>query len=691
MNCTKRIIEIVNALLEREDYVSVSEIADQLGISKRTIFREMDTVEALTHSLGMTLDKKTRIGIKLSASEHQISKFKTFAEGCAPTGLDQEARQRKLISELLKSREPKKYYHFSKLLDVSEATISYDMDKIGPWFEGRGITLVRKPGYGVYLEGTEKQFRKAIVDFLYQNYEHQALQDIFNNQDALMSDVLDKNILIQVGSILVQFGSYLIDKLTENAHMGLTIHLTIAVQRIKRGESIVMKKELLSELKADELYEIAAGIGKKIESHFSVVFPEDEIGYITMHLKGSKLKSGSLVEADGTLISNFEITRLASNMIQLFSAESGFNLSNDDKLLVGLVSHLRPAISRIKMALEIRNPLLEKIKEMYPEIFSMSKSVSKSIEEKYQIELPDGEIGYIAMHFGASIERMRKQQSKLRKIKVGVVCASGIGTSSLLYSRLEKSFPDMELVTQLSKEDVVSGKAEVLGIELLVSTIAIDAEGIPIIQVNPLLSELDIDKIKKIMPLVISKPTPQNNRTFIDETEKIKNIRDITEAILSIEEQFEIVTLEKITNMKNLIKRIALYHTEGIKNGMLLQKALLDREKLGSTLIHGERTLLVHTKTATVNKSKLTIWRLDKPMTHESGEEVVLIIVMILCQDAPKAYLDLMSRVSKSLIEDASFLNILRTGDDSSTEMALKKILHSWLSQNLQRGDLYEF
>ena len=60
MNCSKRIIEIINALLEREDFITVSEIAEQLGISKRTIFREMEAVDDLVNRLGMKLEKKTR-------------------------------------------------------------------------------------------------------------------------------------------------------------------------------------------------------------------------------------------------------------------------------------------------------------------------------------------------------------------------------------------------------------------------------------------------------------------------------------------------------------------------------------------------------------------------------------------------------------------------------------------------------
>ncbi len=691
MNCSKRIIEIINVLLEREAYITASEIADQLGISKRTIFREMVAVEELTDSLGMIMDKKTRLGVKLQATAEQVVKFKHIAEACDDhSGLDQEARQNKLISELLKSREPKKFYFFSKLLNVSEATISYDMDKIMPWFDSRGIKLIRKPGYGVYLEGTEKQFRKAIVDFLYQNYEHQELMDIFNNQDTMMNDVLDKSTLVQIGAILVEFGSLLIEKLTENAHMGLTIPLTIAVQRKKRGESIVMKSELLEELKAEELFKLAGKIGEKIEAYFGIRFPEDEIGYITMHLKGSKLKTGSIVESDGILITNFEITRLASNMIQKFSALSGFDLTQDDQLLVGLVSHLRPAISRIKMALEIRNPLLDKIKEMYPEIFSMSRVTSVVIEEKYDILLPDGEIGYIAMHFGASIERLRKQMVKVRKLKVGVVCASGIGTSSLLYSRLEKSFPNMDLVTQLSKEDILSGRANALGIDLLISTIYLDVSDLPIIQVSPLLPEADIEKLNKIVPMISSKPSKVVEEIFVDDTDKIKKIRDITEAILNIEENFEIVHFEGANNIKNLIKAIAAHQTEGLKNTMMLHKELMERERLGSTLIHGEGTMLVHAKSGTVSKAKLSVWRLKKPYKHDKGELVSTIIVMVIPESASKVYIDLMSRISKSLIEEHDFIELLRSKEKTIVELELKKILHRWLRQNLQRGDAYD-
>lgn len=691
--CSKRVIGIIEVLINQSAYIAVSEISNQLGISKRTVFREMDEVERVVQSVGAKMLKKTRLGIKLIATEEQVKAFQSISESCHDLGYNQETRQVQIISELLKSNEPKKLFHFSKLLDVSEATISYDMDKVAPWFTARGIELVRKPGFGVYLEASEKQLRKAIVDFLYQHYAHQDLVTLFNtglSQGSMMDDVLDKSILVKINGILSGYKSPLAQKLTENAYMGLTIHLAIAVQRVLRGEEIHMLVETLASLKHDAHFEIAREIGESIENVFQIKFPEDELGYITMHLKGSKLVTGSMINQDELLITNFEITRLASNMIHHFKSLSGFHLLEDDHLLVGLVSHLRPAITRIKLNMEIRNPLLDKIKEMYPEIFAMSKTVSQIIESKYEIHLPEGEIGYIAMHFGASIERLRKQMNQERKIKVGVVCASGIGTSSLLYSRLRKFFPDIELLTQLSRDDVECGKPEMMGIELLVSTIYLASTSIPNIRVNPLLMNEDVEHIKQTIGLLKSKVAANHQAQpslLIEDTAHVKKLHQLTEAILLIEAGFKVNEHVKAANLKALVKKIADVHG---KNQKTLYNELMNREKLGSTILHDEETILIHTKSDAVKGPSFSVWRLDRPFIHTSGDKVETAVVMLLGKEVPVEYFEIMSKLSKSLIEESNFLRLIKYGTQTELEKELKRILRLHLNQFLKRGDRYE-
>lgn len=65
--------------------------------------------------------------------------------------------------DLLNAREPRKLFYYSNFLSVSEATISYDLDKIEDWLKAWDLNLLRKPGFGVVIEGREKDFRKAII------------------------------------------------------------------------------------------------------------------------------------------------------------------------------------------------------------------------------------------------------------------------------------------------------------------------------------------------------------------------------------------------------------------------------------------------------------------------------------------------------------------------------------------------
>ena len=490
MDYSQRAIDIVNILIEHKKNIAVATIADELQISKRTVFREMETVERIVDTFGMTLEKKPRVGIAIAATDVQIQAFRREMEKHTKIHFDQEMRQRMLIIELLKSKEPRKFYYFSNMLNVSEATISNDMDKIENWFEERDIKLIRKPGFGVFLEANESKLRKAIIDFLYQHYEHSELITLLEtegNQGSMLTSLIDKTILFKVTEILKVYETYIAHRLTDTAYMGLLIHLAIAVQRTHRGEKITMNQALLDELKKDAHYEMATTIGKGIQQIFNIGFPEDELGFITMHLKGSKLKSSALRDENDVMMSNFKLSRLASKMMKVFHQESGFNVRQDEKLLIGLVSHLRPAITRMHLSLAIRNPLLDKIKEIYPDVFSFSKEASRCISEEYDLLIPDEEVGYLAMHFGAAIERIENIRQEERHIKVGVVCSSGIGTSSLLSSRLTKLFPKLTLVGQFSKEDVISQRIAQYPVELLISTISLSECELPSVKVNPLL------------------------------------------------------------------------------------------------------------------------------------------------------------------------------------------------------------
>lgn len=702
-----RAIEIIEILFKQTDYITVSSISDELKISKRTIFREMETVEAILESMKIEISKKTRVGIKVSVTPEQMAQFRTVAQSQVEQVYSQEARQNLLMMELLKSREPKKLFYFADLLKVSEATISNDMDKLEEWFEQRKLELIRKPGYGVYVVGSEKSFRKAIVDFLYQTYEHEELVSLIQNDffqtrsdqveaaSSQMLGLIDKEILLKVSLILKDYELLLEKRLAEGAYMGLMIHLAIAVQRILRGEGIFMNSAILDSLKGDEHFKTAENIASHIAEVFDIRVPEDEVGYITMHLKGSKLKTSAMVEQHDFIISNFELSRTTAKMIQKFKELSGYDFRDDEKLLIGLASHLRPALTRMKLGLDIRNPLLMKIKEMYPEIYAMTQQTTDLLVSRYEVDVPEEEIGFLAMHFGAAIERFRKSQQIDKTVRVGVVCSSGIGTSSLLASRLSKLIPKIDLVGQFSKEDVLLGSLRTLQIDCLISTIPLESSEYPTVIVNPLLMESDIEKIKQMISILSQELKPFHDGASsydVSSVDRLKKIQELSTGILELVASFKVLSLADSGLSEELTAFIAKEFASGKEGQRQLESQLNERERLGSTVLRNEGVKLIHTKTSEVSRLTFAALRLAQPLScelrSESGqgqtELVDLCVVMLLPEGSGKSNLEIMSFLSKAMIEDPSFVGLLKTASEEALRQAIHQRLNAWFDKQIR-------
>ena len=68
-NISPRVSQILQILLEQNAPISVKALAEQMNLSKRTIQREMDSINTILKGYEITLNSKTGIGIWLEGSE----------------------------------------------------------------------------------------------------------------------------------------------------------------------------------------------------------------------------------------------------------------------------------------------------------------------------------------------------------------------------------------------------------------------------------------------------------------------------------------------------------------------------------------------------------------------------------------------------------------------------------------------
>lgn len=506
MKILSRAKQILKILLTEEEAIPVKSLAEKIGVSKRTTQRELEYISSYLKGYEIKYFSKTGVGIWLEGTQEEKKRFLSFL--CQNESLDvpgKEERRKRLILEILKEKGLKKLFYYSSQFGVSEATASTDLEAIGEWLSGFGLDIKRKPGSGVYVEGTEENYRRAIREFIYSNLDTRLLRESYESTDEIpgeygyaiksgMDGILDENIMKKVMECINNIDDGRIVSLTENSYMGLVIHISIAINRIMKDEVIEESSKIENDIVKDLDYSLAQKIAGSLEEYFAITIPEIEITYIWLHIKGSKHEK---VQYGTTqLAAGGQIRQLVNEMIDAFDKENAYLIKQDDEFLQGLLAHLQPTIIRLVHGMQIHNPMLEDIKKSYVELYQKCENVAMVLGKSLGKEVPPEETGFLTVHFGAAMVRLEGRKEKLRKVHTGVVCSSGIGISRLMSSKLKKVFQNKMVVSAYGKNDVtpyIIGKTD-----FFISSIPLEIDDVPVLYVNPLLNEKDMDEIRHL-------------------------------------------------------------------------------------------------------------------------------------------------------------------------------------------------
>lgn len=693
MKISSRTKKIIKILIENDDYIVADQIAEKLDVSSRTVLRALKKVEKWLKENDIVLEKKKGTGIRLDCSRAdkiriaEILEFEAVDKHFSP-----EERRMIILSELLRDQRPNKLYAFTRVTNVSEATISHDLDEIEDWLEDYQLKLIRKPGLGVYLEGRERDIRKASINLLYQNFDLEAilllLQNKYSEPEESLRKNLSKNRLLNlIGldtiNLLDQYIKKLEKKmsyqLADDSYAALMVHLAIALKRIKDGEQITINQEVLQNLKANKEFIIARELVSSIADAFKVEIPEAEVAYVTMHLMGSKGRGG-IYNDQISMTEDYHLVNITRKMIEKAEIELGIYLEDDEELLIGLVRHLEPTINRIKLNLDIRNPLLEEIKDKYSSLFEVSKKCAAILAEKEEIEVPESEAAYIAMHLGSAVERKRKPQQKYR---AAVACTSGIGASRLLASRLSKEFENIEVTSLISTLDFDNQEIESLNLDLIISTVAIPESKIPVIVVNPLLNEKQQQEINDF--LLSHQAKKRNKNEKITLKEKLEMINNYNQGILEVLNNFQLINNYSYQNIEQLIKDAAdLLTAEAVKKQKIKEDLSL-REEKGSTVLKYNQIMLLHCQSRAINELYFAVIRPENSfkIMAENGDkaEIKIVVLMAAPLKGNTQGREVLSEISHLLIENQDFIDAVNRGSREEIYYGLAEHFDYFLQQ----------
>jgi mannitol operon transcriptional antiterminator len=684
--------KILDMLLVHDQGIPVRELAEQLNVSNRTVHRDLKGVERILEEFHLQLIKKSGFGIQIAGDDHNKKELQMHLFHLSHTEYTPEERQTIVLITLLEATEPVKLLALANDLNVTVATISHDLDKISETLEKYGLSLIRKRGYGVEIEGSESAKRRIMSELLFHHFgEYEFLSfmkefiqkrsaETLNTVTEKLLGLVDQKTLVTIEKQIEEIQDELPFTIADSSYVALVVHLALAVERIIQGESINFDPQYLQTIRGTKEFEMAEKIARSLEHAFRITIPDEEIGYITMHLMGAKLRDrqGYMLEE-----ASFEVGIKAQELIRFVSDKLNVDLTNNDPLFQDLVVHLKPAIYRIEHNMGIANPLLSKIVQDYPELFSMlEKGVKKVFPD---LTVPKEEIGYLVLHFASALLRERKGIHAL------VICSSGLGTAKILATRLKKEIPDIVRIQHTSVLELKDVDTDQF--DLIVSTVPLNNFTGHYFVVSPILQDTEISTIKKFLEnRRVKAPKEQDQqRTEGAErvVEKLSSVQKMSETIVHILKGFTLQKLEAESVQDALAEACRqLYQKEVISDQEQVLTYLINREKIGGLGIPDTPFALYHTRSPAITVPSFTIYTLAKWQTvtgmHQEEMKMNTILLLLAPESAPQEMLSVLSHISSLIIKDEESIAVFSSGSYEKIYSFLSYQLEKYFYEQIQ-------
>lgn len=696
MDISARMRQILLVLLQEEGPISVKLLAEQIGVSKRTAQRELEYMESTLKAYEVRFSSKTGVGVWLEGSgEEKKRLLAELSQGDPYDVSNREERRKRLVLELLREKGLKKLYYYSSQFGVSEATVSADLEAVESWLAGYGLQISRKPGSGIETNGSEEDYRRAIRAFIEENIDTKVLREAYEEettvldpQDLLLKSeigqVLNNDVLKRVIRCIAGMDHLQVKSLTENSYVGLVIHITIAIDRILKDETIEPGSSWGDQLERDEDYLLSEEIAAELEEEFGIRFPAMEVSYICLHIKGAKHERIRWNAGEALTIENRELQYLVNEMIDAFDPVQACLLKQDEEFIQGLLAHLQPTLIRIIYGMHIQNPMLAEIRESYPEIYRKCVHVAAVLEKKTQREVPEEEIGFLTVHFGAAVFRLEGRRENIRKVHVGVICSSGIGISRLMVSKLEKTYKDRMVLTAYGKNDItpyIIGKTD-----FLISTIPMEPQDIPVVSVNPLLNKENMEEIREM--ILRYERMPEKHKEENEFSVKLEEINLVAVQIKTILKNMEFFKVDNDITFEELLIAVGEKMSPYSDRSGQIQEDLMRRERISSQVFAEFGFALLHTRTKGVLRPEFAVCMTKDLEAFQDpyfkGIRTVIIMLVPIDENG-QVNNEIMGYISSMLIEEYEFLEVLARGDKEEIRELLSRYLKEYFNRYLAK------
>ncbi|WP_308557068.1 HTH domain-containing protein [uncultured Lactobacillus sp.] len=681
MFLTQRQKKILQILLENQTGVTIKQIEESLGISRRTVYREFGDLK--NNNLEIVNQKGKYF---LSGDSKELQEVKQMMRSShSQSVMSIDKRKKAIAATLLISTEPCKIIQFALDLNVSEATIQNDLNSVEQSLNRYHIKLVRKKGVGILVEAPEKLRRQVFVDIMLNEINEydffKYLHNDIKSNDPFLT-IMDKKLLLTVDSCLKEsvFDQVKLD--TDQKMIELILIFATTLKRTIAGCKLDFIQPAEDSLKYQGyVYRFMALFAEKNR----IQVDQNDVSYLANRLLDCDYHNTYLTYNNREL----EISVKVKDFVQAVSEEVKWNFKRDPNFMTKLTKHIISLFQhRVALLPDTPIEILAGLSRKFDKLYA-------AIQRYWHVYFPDNhltdsELQLILLYFANEYTN----QNNNRNLSALVICENGIGTSAILSARLKKEFPEIKQI-KVSRVSTLN-QIDLSNYNLIFSTLKLKGFSRDYQLVSPLLLENEIERIKNYLqdyeqkyPLEAPHPVIESHK------DSAASLSRLSISTLFCSELVNGIAIQRLEyNSRDLIAVIqeCLAHSDPtlIHKQMPVAKNLLKRVRMAPVGIPNSHIALLHTRSPEITRCSFTMFDLDNEISLLSMDhntiQVKRVLLMLAPDNLTTSEQQLLSMVSSMIIMSDSNLNLFTNGTQEQIKDAIADLFLTEIKKGLTSG-----
>ena len=637
MSLKQRHIEILNLVFQNDKIMDIKYISEYFQVSERSIRYDIKEInEEFINNKNTNIIEMEEGKLVSNINKEELT---SLIKNILPQKyiFTSEERIEILLLEILLFREKFTLQALSDELLISKATLRKDIKDMNEKIKEFNVKIDINNNQGYMLTGEESSIRQLMINILhkYGGFIEEIEKEDINNLQIVKLLIFEKkkkyfqNERINLyKSILLKIQQKTKKIITDEAYDALLLNMIITSIRNRNSHFITDDISNSNFIKGTEEYKIIKEIFQNEDIDYRekdlIIFTDFYMGSYSYNTKFSFYLNWMKIE---TLVG-----RILEDAAKVFD----INFKNDQILIKELSNHMKPVIYRIKNKMSLKVSILEDVKSEYADLYEKTRVSLGVINEFLDENIDEDEIAFITIMFKRAINRNQEKLMGEEKRNILLVCGLGYSSSQFLAENINERFEvnivDIIPFNQLENFEYIKS------VDLVISTIDIEMEGMEVVKVNPILQKEDIEKLeeyaltRKSSKIPISKilKVIKENKHIENEAFIIENIKkQLKEYVKNDVETEKTSNFLELLDERNTALNVDLKNWEEVieySGKLLLDSGYIVSEYIeemkeqirnfGDYVVMGSNTILPHGKlNESVKKTGFSFVSLKNPIS----------------------------------------------------------------------------